>query len=67
MGGLKQWELTDSQRDGCRCNSQFAKGECSMHIVTSSEQVEANDGSSQHKSPYFCQSKIADVCFVIRI
>ena len=55
MGGLKQWELSDSQRDGCRCDSQIAKGDCSMHIVTSSEEVVSNDGDSQHKSPYYCQ------------
>lgn len=56
MGGLKQWELSDSQRDGCRCDSQIAKGDCSTHIVTSSEEGASHDEGSQHKSPFYCRS-----------
>lgn len=56
MGGVKQWEMTESQRDGCRCDSQIVKEDCSRHIISSSEEVTNNDGSSQHRSPYYCQS-----------
>ncbi|MCJ1235912.1 hypothetical protein MMC14_003886 [Varicellaria rhodocarpa] len=54
MGGLKQWELTESERTTCRCDNQMIKSECSKHSIKSSEEVQENDGASGHRSPYFC-------------
>lgn len=53
-GGLKQWDLTESERASCRCDNQFMKPECSKHIVTDSQTVSNHDGSGGHKSPYYC-------------
>ncbi|KAI9869407.1 MAG: hypothetical protein M1813_000196 [Trichoglossum hirsutum] len=30
LGALKQWEMSDAERSACRCDNQFAKGECAM-------------------------------------
>ncbi|KAI9871920.1 MAG: hypothetical protein M1830_002291 [Pleopsidium flavum] len=54
LGGLKQWEMSESERNTCRCDNQFIKSECSKHTITSSEQVDKNDGGSGHRNPYFC-------------
>ena len=54
MGGLKQWEMDEAERDGCRCDNQIIKPECSQHVVTESSEVTAKDGESSHKSPYSC-------------
>jgi len=56
-GGLKQWDLTESERVSCRCDNQFMKPECSKHFVTDSLAVTSNDESSGHKSPYYCDRK----------
>ena len=54
MGGLKQWEMSESERDGCRCDNQIIKPECAMHAILESEVVGANDGDSSHRNPYQC-------------
>jgi hypothetical protein len=57
LGGLKQWEMSGSERSGCRCDNQFIKPDCTKYVVTSSEQVIENDGNSGHRSPYLCTRK----------
>ena len=54
MGSLKQWGMTESERDVCRCDSQFTNPGCSKFAITSSQEVMDNDGGSGHKSPYYC-------------
>ena len=54
MGGLKQWEMKESERSICRCENQFMKSECSKHAVLHSQEVIDNDGGSSHRSPYHC-------------
>ena len=54
MGGLRQWELTESERTICRCDDQMVKGDCLKHSIKSSREVEEKDGASGHRSPYFC-------------
>lgn len=54
MGSLKQWEMTGSERDACRCENQIVKPDCATHAVTESSALSENDGSSGHKSPYYC-------------
>ena len=54
MGGLKQWELNESERTACRCDSQITRPECSKHVVTESQIVKDNDEGSGHRSPYYC-------------
>ncbi|KAI9766303.1 MAG: hypothetical protein M1839_004918 [Geoglossum umbratile] len=57
LGALKQWEMSDSERGACRCDNQFAKGECARFAVTSNEEVARNDGG-RHSSPYFCDRTV---------
>jgi len=57
LGGLKQWEMSESQRSACRCDNQFIKSECSKYTITTSEQVDKNDGGSGHRSPYLCNRR----------
>lgn len=57
MGALMQWDLTESERVSCRCDSQFMKSECSKHFVTDSLAVSNNDNNGGHKSPYHCDRK----------
>ncbi|KAA6414693.1 MAG: hypothetical protein FRX48_01443 [Lasallia pustulata] len=54
MGGLKQWEMKESERSICRCDNQLMKSECSNHAVLHSQEVIDNDGGSSHRSPYHC-------------
>lgn len=64
-GGLKQWNLKDSERDSCRCDNQIMKGECASHIVTSSSEVRENDGGSSYRSPYYCDRKLLSVRYSV--
>ena len=61
FGGLKQWELDDQTRDNCRCDDQLTRPECVKNIVSSSEDVAANDANKAgHRAPYYCNRK---TCF----
>ena len=53
-GSLKQWEMKENERAGCRCDNQLIKGECAQYIVTDNQVVQGHDGDSGHKSPYYC-------------
>lgn len=57
LGGLKQWDLTESERVSCRCDNQFMRADCSKHFVTDSLAVADNDNNGGHKSPYYCNRK----------
>ena len=57
MGGLKQWEMQESERDMCRCDNQFIRSECSEHAVLASHEVKEYDGRSGRSSPYYCARK----------
>jgi hypothetical protein len=63
-GGLKQWEMTESDRVTCRCENQLTKPDCSSHIVMESQAVTDNDEASGHKSPYYCDRKWSEVLWV---
>ena len=54
MGGLRQWEMDDAQREGCRCDNQIVKPDCSKHMIMNSEEVRMGDEGSAHRSPYYC-------------
>ena len=54
IGGLKQWEMTETDRVLCRCENQLTRAECSAHILMDSQVVADNDPSSGHRSPYYC-------------
>lgn len=57
MGGLMHWQLSDSERDTCRCDNQIIKPECAKHAILQSDIVGANEGGgSGHASPYLCDS-----------
>ena len=57
MGALMQWQLSESEREACRCDNQIIKGECAKHAVLQSDTVGANDGGSGgHAGPYHCDS-----------
>ncbi len=57
MGGLKQWEMKESDRVRCRCDSQIMKAECFKFAVMDNLAVRDNDGGSGHRSPYHCDRK----------
>ncbi|KAL8742974.1 MAG: hypothetical protein Q9190_004620 [Brigantiaea leucoxantha] len=57
LGGLKQWEMQESEREMCRCGNQLIKPECSKYAVMESTSVQANDAGSGHSSPYVCDRK----------
>ncbi|KAL9098941.1 MAG: hypothetical protein Q9163_005486 [Psora crenata] len=54
MGGLKQWEMAESEREGCRCDNQMAKPDCARYMIKTSEEVRESDGGNGHRSPYYC-------------
>ncbi|KAL8965251.1 MAG: hypothetical protein Q9183_003953, partial [Haloplaca sp. 2 TL-2023] len=54
LGGLRQWEMKESERDHCRCENQLTLPECLTHAVTDSQQVRANDAGGSYSSPFFC-------------
>ena len=54
LGGLKQWDMSESERETCKCDNQFTKPECAKYIVVDSEDVRKNDLGSGHPSPYYC-------------
>ena len=57
MGSLKQWELNESQRDACTCDSQLTRSECRSHIITESQTVRENDEGDGHRSPFYCDRR----------
>lgn len=59
IGGLQQWELTENERAGCKCDNQILRSECSLHSVMDSPAVNENEQISSHKSPYHCPSTFA--------
>ncbi len=54
LGGLKQWDMKESERETCRCDNQITRPECDKYTVTNSEDVRKNDIGSGHPNPYFC-------------
>ncbi len=54
LGSLKQWEMKESERAGCRCENQLIKSECSKYAILDSQAVRDHDGDSGHRSPYYC-------------
>ena len=54
MGGLEQAEMKESEREGCRCDSQVIKPECSLHTTLESEAVGGSDKDNSHQTPYYC-------------
>lgn len=54
LGGLKQWEMKESERAECRCDNQLIKAECAKYWVMDNQAVRDHDGNSGHKSPYYC-------------
>ncbi|KAL9593271.1 MAG: hypothetical protein Q9179_005980 [Wetmoreana sp. 5 TL-2023] len=54
LGGLRQWEMKEGEREVCRCENQLTRPECLLHAVTDSQQVRSNDAESGHSSPYLC-------------
>lgn len=57
LGGLRQWDMKESERETCRCENQLTRPECLLYAVTDSQQVRSNDAGSGHSSPYLCDRK----------
>lgn len=57
MGGLKQWEMNESERVKCRCENQITKSDCAKYTVMSNLAVRGNDGGGGNRSPYYCDRK----------
>ena len=58
LGGLKQWEMKEAEREVCRCENQLIRPECTHYTVMASQSVGENDASSGHSSPYFCDREL---------
>ncbi|KAI4275476.1 MAG: hypothetical protein LQ337_003189 [Flavoplaca oasis] len=54
LGGLKEWEMKESEREACRCDNQLSRPECLAYSILDSRAVRSNDASSGHSSPYLC-------------
>ena len=54
LGGLRQWEMKESEREACRCDNQLTRPECLSYSVLDSQSVRSNDAASGHPSPYLC-------------
>ncbi|KAL8777700.1 MAG: hypothetical protein Q9213_007743 [Squamulea squamosa] len=54
LGGLRQWEMKESEREACRCENQLTRLECLSYSVLDSQSVRSNDAGSGHSSPYVC-------------
>ena len=54
LGSLKHWELSEIQRDACRCDNQLTKSECSSHIVMDSHTLREKEDGDGRKSPLYC-------------
>ena len=54
MGGLKQWEMKESEREACRCDNQIIREDCSRYSVISNLDVRNNDAGNGYRSPYYC-------------
>ncbi|KAL8832339.1 MAG: hypothetical protein Q9191_000340 [Dirinaria sp. TL-2023a] len=54
MGSLRQWEVSEGDRDLCRCDNQITRPECAKYSVSDSEEIRKNDPGSGHSSiPHF--------------
>ena len=54
LGSLKQWQMSEAERDNCKCDNQIMKPECSKHAILNSEEVRKNDPGGGYTSPYHC-------------
>ena len=54
MGSLKQWELTESQGEACRCDNQLTKQECWSHMIMDSQTVGKGEDGDGQRSPFYC-------------
>lgn len=54
LGGLRQWEMKESEREACRCENQLTRLECLSFSVLDSQSVRSNDAGTGHSSPYLC-------------
>lgn len=58
LGGLKEWEMKESEREACRCDNQLSRPECLAYSILDSRAVRSNDASSGHSSPYLCDRRL---------
>jgi hypothetical protein len=49
LGGLRTWEMSDAEKEGCRCEGQLTKPECRGRLVRNGGEYDAKGGS-----PYVC-------------
>lgn len=59
LGGLRQWDMKETERETCRCANQLIRPECQAYSVADSQSVRLNDAASKHNSPYYCDRKCA--------
>ena len=55
LGGLKFWELNESQRGACKCDNQLTKPECSSHVITKSVNDKGKGDGVGHGRPFYCE------------
>ena len=57
LGGLRQWDMDQTERNACRCENQFIRSECTKFTVMANQDVRENDAKGGHPSPYLCDRK----------
>ena len=57
MGGLKQWELNESQRVACTCDNQLTHPECWSHMIVGSQAVREKEDGEGHRSSFYCDRR----------
>ena len=64
MGSLKQGEMKESEREGCRCDNQIIKSECSVHMILESEAIGVRDTDNSHQTPNYCNRTFPFKCLI---
>lgn len=67
IGSLKQWEMTEADRDLCKCDNQITRPECAKYSIGNSEDLKKNDHGSGHTSSYYCDRRAHSHRHVARI
>ena len=53
-GGLKQWEMSETEKEVCRCDNQIMKPECATRMIMNNEEVREGGEGSGHRNHYYC-------------
>ena len=56
LGGLRQWELAEEEKESCRCDAQVTRAKCGESLLVNSEDVTGYTGEKgQNTISYRCR------------